>query len=50
MERVLSNIFEAFRLEDKLVVGIERVDLQNKRLFSKMMDVYNSKDVSNVFL
>ena len=48
MERVLSNIIEAFRLEDRLVVGIERADLQNNRWYEKMIKSYNEEIVYNV--
>jgi hypothetical protein len=45
MERVISNILEACRLEDKLVIGIERADIQNRRRYDDMIRSYKQKDV-----
>ncbi len=40
IERVLSNIMDALDLKDKLVIWIERVDLQNQRWLSNMLSWY----------
>jgi hypothetical protein len=50
MERVLSNITDAMRLQDKLVIGIERADLQNSRWLENIMKTYNSNEVIDVFM
>lgn len=49
MERILTNILEAFRIKDRLCVGIERADIHNKRRHHNMMEVYRSKEVFDVF-
>ena len=50
MERVLSNITDAMRLQDRLVIGIERADLQNPRWFESMMQTYSSKEAYDLFI
>jgi len=50
MERVLSNITEAFRLQDKLVVWIERADVQNQKRYDQMIKEYNSDTVATLVL
>jgi uncharacterized SAM-dependent methyltransferase len=48
MERILTNILEAFRVWDKLCVWIERADIYNKRWYQNMINVYNSDEVAHV--
>lgn len=47
IERVLSNIMDSFELQDKLLIWIERVDLQNERWLKNMLKRY-SDDISNI--
>jgi uncharacterized SAM-dependent methyltransferase len=42
IERVLSNIMDALDLKDKLLIWIEKVDLQNERWLNKMLDWYRT--------
>lgn len=42
MERVLANILEAFRFQDKLAIWIERVELENKNWFENMLNWYDA--------
>jgi len=42
IERVLSNIMDALDLKDKLLIWIEKVDLQNERWLNKMLDWYKT--------
>lgn len=48
MERILTNILEAFRIWDRLCIGIERSDINNKRRFDNMINIYQSKAVFNI--
>ncbi|MCF7835001.1 L-histidine N(alpha)-methyltransferase [Candidatus Gracilibacteria bacterium] len=48
MERILTNILEAFRIGDRLCIGIERSDINNKRRFDNMINIYQSKAVFNI--
>jgi hypothetical protein len=43
IERVLFNIMDALDLKDKLVIWIERVDLQNQRWLNSMLNWYKTK-------
>jgi len=50
IERVLSNITEALRLQDKLVVWIERANIQNQKWYDTMIKNYNSDIVKTLVL
>ncbi len=42
MERIITNITDAFRIEDKLVIGIEKVDVSDDRRKNEIIDIYTN--------
>ena len=44
IERVLSNIMDSLSLKDKLLIGIERVDIQNERWLKNMLNWYSNEN------
>lgn len=48
MERLITNILEWFRIQDRLCIGIERADIYNKKRYNNMLKTYNHSDSLNV--
>ena len=48
VERIIVNIMEAFRIEDRMIIWIEKSDLNNEKRMKEMIEWYKSKDVFNV--
>jgi enterochelin esterase-like enzyme len=42
MERIITNITDALRIEDKLVVGIEKVDVSDDRRKEQVVNAYDN--------
>ncbi len=49
MERVISNIMDSFRLEDRLLIWLQRVELNNKRRLEQTIKHYESPIVQTIF-
>jgi len=45
MERIISNIMESFRIKDRLVIWIEKIDISNQKRFLSMMNWYQTDTV-----
>lgn len=48
IERIILNIMEAFRIEDRMIIWIEKSDLNNEKRMNQMVKWYKSKDVFNI--
>ena len=48
MEKVITNITDAFRIEDKLVVWIEKIDVSDDRRKEEVVQSYNHFLVNNL--
>ncbi|MGB2111245.1 MAG: hypothetical protein ACPHY8_05420 [Patescibacteria group bacterium] len=43
MEKIITNITDAFRIEDKLIVGIEKVDVSDDRRKQQVVEAYTNE-------
>lgn len=48
IERIILNIMESFRIEDRMIIWIEKSDLNNEKRMNHMIEWYKSKDVFNL--
>lgn len=42
MERIISNITEAFRMQDRLIIGIEKSEVSNEKRMTEMLAPYKN--------
>jgi len=48
MERIIINIMDSFRIQDRMIIWVEKSDLNNEKRMNEMIEWYKSSNVFNV--